>query len=185
MGLMGIHHPDTLCHFNGLTHCPWCGNKGQKEGTVVKHLRTVHYKLGLMCEKCFCCPSITSETIWGHGWKNCQPSAEGGPNESSSSAWPLACSMLDQPSQDRNLDGGSKGRIWYLLGHLIEDTPNPSVLTQKEDQTKELSPANLICTYHLSLPAPGSDCCCHPWIQGCLPCSPKMLNFTNVKPIKS
>ena len=37
MGLVGIHHPDTLCHFNGFTHCPSCGNEGQNEGTVVKH----------------------------------------------------------------------------------------------------------------------------------------------------
>ena len=22
MGLMGIHNPDPLCHFNGVTHCP-------------------------------------------------------------------------------------------------------------------------------------------------------------------
>ena len=26
MGLTNIHHPDALCHFNGLTHCPWCRN---------------------------------------------------------------------------------------------------------------------------------------------------------------
>ena len=25
MGLMGIYDPDTLCHFYGVTHCPWCG----------------------------------------------------------------------------------------------------------------------------------------------------------------
>ena len=35
MGLVGIHDPDALCHFNGLTHCPWCGKEGQNEGTVV------------------------------------------------------------------------------------------------------------------------------------------------------
>ena len=22
MGLVGIHNPDALCHFDGLTHCP-------------------------------------------------------------------------------------------------------------------------------------------------------------------
>ena len=32
MGLVGIHDPDALCCFNGLTHCPWCGNEGQNEG---------------------------------------------------------------------------------------------------------------------------------------------------------
>ena len=25
MRLVGIHDPDTLHCFNGLTHCPWCG----------------------------------------------------------------------------------------------------------------------------------------------------------------
>ena len=28
MGLVGIHDPDALCHFNGLTHCPWCRKEG-------------------------------------------------------------------------------------------------------------------------------------------------------------
>ena len=35
MGLVGIHDPDTLCCFNGLTYCPWCRKEGQNEGTVV------------------------------------------------------------------------------------------------------------------------------------------------------
>ena len=38
MGLVGIHNPDALHCFNGLTHCPWCGKEGQNEGTVVNHL---------------------------------------------------------------------------------------------------------------------------------------------------
>ena len=25
MGLVGIHDPDALHYFNGLTHCSWCG----------------------------------------------------------------------------------------------------------------------------------------------------------------
>ena len=86
MVLMGIHDPDMLCHFNGLTHCPWYGKEGQNEGTVVNHLQMVHYKLGLICEKCFSCPSITLEAIHCHGWKNCQPSGDGDPDESSSLA---------------------------------------------------------------------------------------------------
>ena len=67
MGLTGIHNLDALCHFNGLTHCPWCGKEGQNEGTIVNHLQTVHYKLGLICEKCFSCLPITSEAICYHG----------------------------------------------------------------------------------------------------------------------
>ena len=38
MGLTGIHDPDALCHFIGVTHYPWCRNEGQNEGTVVNHL---------------------------------------------------------------------------------------------------------------------------------------------------
>ena len=86
IGFMGIHNQDTLCHFNRVTHCPWCKKVGQNEGTIINHLQTVHYKLGLMCERCFGCPSIMSEAICCHGWKSCLPSGEGGPNESSSSA---------------------------------------------------------------------------------------------------
>ena len=86
MGLTGIHNPDVLCYFNGMTHYPWCGKEGQNKGTIINHLWTVHYKLGLMCEKCFSCPSITLEACHCHSQKSCQPSAEGGPNESSSLA---------------------------------------------------------------------------------------------------
>ena len=84
MGLMGIHNLDALCHFNGVTHCPWCGKEGQNKGTIANHLQTVYYKLGLICEKCFSCLSTMSETIHCHGWKGCQPSGKGSPNKSSS-----------------------------------------------------------------------------------------------------
>ena len=85
MGLMGIHDLDTLCHFNGVTHCRWCGKEGQNEGTVINHLWTVHYRLSFVCEKCFGCPSTSLETICHYGQKDCQPSGEEGPDESSSS----------------------------------------------------------------------------------------------------
>ena len=62
MGLVGIHDLDALCHFSGITHCPWCGKEGQNEGTVAKHLWTVHYRLGLVCNKCNDCPSTTSDS---------------------------------------------------------------------------------------------------------------------------
>ena len=32
MELMGIHDPDALCSFSGITHHPWCGKEGQNEG---------------------------------------------------------------------------------------------------------------------------------------------------------
>ena len=85
IGLMGIHDPDALCHFNGMTHCPWYRKEGQNEGTVI-NLWMVHYRLGLMCKKCFRYPSTSSDTLCHHDWQNCQPLEEGGPNESSSSA---------------------------------------------------------------------------------------------------
>ena len=85
MGLAGIHDPDMLCHFNGVTHCPWCRKVDQNEGTIVNHLMMVHCRLGHMCHKCFSCPSISSETICHHRQKGCLPSEERGPDESSSS----------------------------------------------------------------------------------------------------
>ena len=86
MGLTGIHHPNALHHFNWVTHCPWCGKEGQNEGTIMNHLQTIHYKLGLVCEKFFHCPLVTSKAIQHHGCKSCQPSVVRGPTKSSSSA---------------------------------------------------------------------------------------------------
>ena len=83
MGLTGIYHPNALHHFNGVTHCLWCGKEGQNEGTIVNHLWMTHYKLGLVWEKYPHCLSVTSEAIQCHGHKSCQPSTEGGPNKSS------------------------------------------------------------------------------------------------------
>ena len=85
MGLVGIHDPDALCHFNGLTLCPWCGKEGQNKGTVVNHLQTVHYRLSLVCNKCYDYLSTSSDTLHCHSWQNCPPSGEGDPNESASS----------------------------------------------------------------------------------------------------
>ena len=63
MGLKGIHDHDALWHFTSYTYCPWCGKDGQNEGTIINHLRTVHYKLGLICNQCYCCPMVTSDTL--------------------------------------------------------------------------------------------------------------------------
>ena len=72
MGLTGVHNPDTLCHFNSFTFCPWCRKEGQNEGTIVNHLWMTHYKLGLVCGTCFHCPSVTSKAIWCNGQRSCQ-----------------------------------------------------------------------------------------------------------------
>ena len=78
MGLVGIHDPDSLCCLSGITHCPWCGKEGQNKGTVVNHLHRVHYRLGLVCNKCHDCPSTTSNTLCHH---DCQQPGEKNPNE--------------------------------------------------------------------------------------------------------
>ena len=56
MGLVGIYDLHALHCFSGVTPCPWCGKEGQNEGTMVNHLWTVHYRLGLVCNKCHDCP---------------------------------------------------------------------------------------------------------------------------------
>ena len=125
MGLVGINYPDALWHFNGVTYCPWCRKEGQNEGIIINHLRTVHYKLGLICEKCFCCPSITSEAIQHHRWKNCQPSVEG-------RSWGvILISVTTGRKYARSTfpwwEPGQRiwGRTWHLSAHLIRDTPLP------------------------------------------------------------
>ena len=81
MGLVGIHDPDALHCFNALTHCPWCGKEDQNEGTVVNNLQTVHYRLGLVCNKCNNCPSTSLDTLHCHGWQNSQQPGEKNPDE--------------------------------------------------------------------------------------------------------
>ena len=71
MDLVGIHDPDALWHFASFTYCPWCGKEGQNEGTVVNHLWTTHYRLGLVCDKCYGCPTTTSDTLCHHGHHDC------------------------------------------------------------------------------------------------------------------
>ena len=71
MGLKGIHDSDALQCFAGYTYYPWCGKEGQNEGTVVNHLRTVHYRLGLVCNLCYSCPTVTLDTLHQHGCHSC------------------------------------------------------------------------------------------------------------------
>ena len=81
MGLMGIHDPDALCHFSSVTYCPWCGKEGQNEGTVVNHLQTIHYRLGLVCNRCYGCLSTMSDTPCHHGWHDCHQLRENIPSK--------------------------------------------------------------------------------------------------------
>ena len=71
MGLKRIHNPEALQHFARYTYCPWCGKSGQNAGAVVNHLRMIHYKLGLICDWCFSCPTTTLDTLCRHGHINC------------------------------------------------------------------------------------------------------------------
>ena len=82
MGLVGIHDPDALCHFSGITYCPWCRKESQNEGTVVNHLQTMHYRLGLVCNRCHDCPSTSSNTLCCHGQQDCHQPRENDPSES-------------------------------------------------------------------------------------------------------
>ena len=71
MGLKGIHDPNALQCFAGYTYCPWCRKVRQNEGTVVNHLRTIHYKLGLVCDQCYSCPTVVLDTLHQHGCHTC------------------------------------------------------------------------------------------------------------------
>ena len=73
MWLGGIHNLDALRCFASFTYCPWCGKEGKNEGMVVNHLRTTHYRLGLVCDKCHSCLTTTSDTLCCHGCLNCCP----------------------------------------------------------------------------------------------------------------
>ena len=63
MGLKGIHSPMALKWQTGLSFCPQCRKEGQNEGTVVNHLHTVHYCLGLICALCQDIFATSADTI--------------------------------------------------------------------------------------------------------------------------
>ena len=52
MGLKGVHSPEALHQKGSCFFCPWCGKEGQKEGTIMNHLRTMDYHLGLVRALC-------------------------------------------------------------------------------------------------------------------------------------
>ena len=63
MGLEGIHLPKALQWQNGPSFCLWCGKEGQNEGTVVNHLWTMHYHLGLVCTHCLDFFTVSSDAM--------------------------------------------------------------------------------------------------------------------------
>ena len=150
MGVTGIHHPNALCHFNGVTHCLWCGKEGQNEGTVINHLQITHYKLGLVCKKCFCCLLVTSEAIlapWSqelpafHRWRPW---------------WIIFISLTTSAGYVRSTlmhqrhGPGQKIRwgIRHPLNCYIWEIPTPSAWTHMEDQGAHVKPRH---THHLNL----------------------------------
>ena len=66
MVLKGIHSPEALKRWVGLSFYPWCGKEGQNEGMVVNHLRTSHYYLGLICGWCLEYFTTGSDTMCCH-----------------------------------------------------------------------------------------------------------------------
>ena len=72
MGLKGIHSPEALKCQGSLSFCPWCRKEGQNEGTMVNHLHTGHYHLGLVCKRCLQYFTISSNMMQCHV-QGCQP----------------------------------------------------------------------------------------------------------------
>ena len=70
-GIKEIHDSDALWWFRGYTYYPWCGKEGQNEGTMVNHLRTTHYRLGLVCDWCFGSPTVMLDTLCQHRCHSC------------------------------------------------------------------------------------------------------------------
>ena len=66
MRLKGIHSPKALCRQVGLSFCPWCGKEGQNKSTVVNHLQTGHYHLGLICSQCLKYFTTSANTMCHH-----------------------------------------------------------------------------------------------------------------------
>ena len=93
----------------------------------------------------------------------------------------MAQSMLDRPPHDGNLDEGSEGgpNISWAISSGIP--PCPISMDLEGGSEEGPTTPNPTHTYHLNLPTCGPDNCCHLQIQGCLPCLPKMLNFTNTR----
>ena len=80
MGLKGINSPKDLQWQGRLTFCPWCGKEGQNDGTVVNHLWTTHYHLGLICAHCLDYFTSSADAMLQHT-QVCKPMAAGNDND--------------------------------------------------------------------------------------------------------
>ena len=135
MGLTAIHHPDALHCFNGVTHCLWCGKEGQNEGTIVNHLWTTHYKLGLVCKN-------ASAVHWLHprpsGAMATRPASHLQMEAPTNYLhWPNHSARYVKSTLTHQRDGPGQ-RIRQGIGHPsnqhIGDNPTPLAQTQMEDQ---------------------------------------------------
>ena len=66
MDLKGIHSPKALLWQSSLTFCLWCGKEGQNEGTIVNHMWTMHYYLGLIRACCLEYFTRSTDTMHQH-----------------------------------------------------------------------------------------------------------------------
>ena len=140
MGLVGIHDLDALCHFNGLTHCPWCGKEGQNEETVVNHLWAVHYRLGLVYNKCNNCPS-TSVRHSLHATAGRTVSTQGREtqmNQFHQSSYHQETGRINVLAGDLNRGVQEK---WLPLGCPVGDTPT-HWHSPRGELMEKASPAN-------------------------------------------
>ena len=139
MGLMGIHNPDALCHFSGIIHCPWCGKEGQNKGTMVNHLWTEHYRLGLVCNRCDDCLFTTSDTLCQqHGQQDCHQPQGKNPNASQP--------LLSNHQEKQNClgweskQGGQDGMVYPRLPY--QEYPSPLLQSRRRTNADKASPAN-------------------------------------------
>ena len=139
MGLVEMHNPDTLQHFSGVIHCPWCGKEGQNEGTVVNHLWTEHYRLGLVCGWCHDCLSTMVNTLHCHGQQDCCQPREKNPNESVLSEWSPEEANPSQPGISTRRPG-QNGLHCVALSAI----PLPTITALEEDQQRRHHPSS--CT---------------------------------------
>ena len=66
MGLKGVHSPEALHQWGSCSFCHWCRKEGQNEATVMNHLRTMHYHLGLVCALSMDFFSTSVDTMMQH-----------------------------------------------------------------------------------------------------------------------
>ena len=66
MGLKGVHSLEAVHWWGSHSFCPWCEKERQNEGTVLNHLRTTHYHLGLVCILYMDFFLTSADAMWSH-----------------------------------------------------------------------------------------------------------------------